>query len=232
MGHRGASSIMPENTRSAFLKAIELQADMIELDVHLTKDGRLVITHDFDVVRQTGKAGQVEHMTLDELKQLDFATFIMSHNNVESILTLEEYFELIPQDFLTNIEIKNKAGDHCEISQRLVHCLQSLGKIDQVIISGFDHHALEVVHQYDQRIKLGLLFYGNLIDPLSYIKNIGFPVYSVHLAVEHTQESYVKKLINEGYNVYVYTVNDKKDAENLVAWGISGIITNDLLLLS
>ena len=73
--HRGASVSFPENTLSAFQGAIDAGADGVELDVHLSSDGRLVVTHDEDTVRVTGKQGRIATMTLAEIRALNFAAF-------------------------------------------------------------------------------------------------------------------------------------------------------------
>ena len=70
--HRGASGYAPENTHSAFLKAVEMGADGIELDVHMTKDGRIVVCHDGNVNRTSDGSGRIYDMTLSELRRLDF----------------------------------------------------------------------------------------------------------------------------------------------------------------
>ncbi|MFX1401592.1 MAG: glycerophosphodiester phosphodiesterase, partial [Promethearchaeota archaeon] len=71
IGHKGASKLKPENTLIAFQKAIDLQADYIEFDIQASKDGEIVVFHDYDILRLTGMEGYIEDMTLNELKQLN-----------------------------------------------------------------------------------------------------------------------------------------------------------------
>lgn len=105
MAHRGASKDAPENTIPAFEKAVEMQADYIELDVQETSDGAVVVTHDVNTKRVTGQNEFVWNMTLDEIKQLDAAYYFDGYENVE-IPTLSEVFDAVGGKIKFNIELK------------------------------------------------------------------------------------------------------------------------------
>ena len=107
LAHRGASAYAPENTEPAFRKAIELGADGVELDVHLCKDGHMVVNHNFDVDHNSDGLGLIEEYTLRELKQLDFGLWKGVEFKGTSILTLEEALEIVKNMKLINIEIKS-----------------------------------------------------------------------------------------------------------------------------
>ena len=98
IAHRGASAYELENTFAAFEKAIEMKADMIELDLHLTKDGEIIIMHDFQLRRMTDGGGRIEDLNYDEIKKFH-------ENNGELIPTFEEVIK----------QTANKIGLYCEL---------------------------------------------------------------------------------------------------------------------
>ncbi len=120
LAHRGASAYAPENTMAAFKKAIEMNADGIELDVHLSKDGYIVIIHDERVDRTTDGKGEVKDFSLDELKKLDAGSWFSDEYKGEKIPTLEELLSLIKNtEIYLNIEIKAGYRVYPDIEEKL-----------------------------------------------------------------------------------------------------------------
>ncbi len=144
LGHRGYSAKYPENTLLAFRKAIEAGADGIELDVWLTKDGEVVVIHDETVDRTSNGSGKVKEMTLEELKALDFGSG-------EKIPTLEEVFEVVPEDAIVNVEIKD--ADAVEKTADII----GGNNPGRVIVSSFLIDALREYRKLDSETKLGIL---------------------------------------------------------------------------
>nr|WP_263972611.1 glycerophosphodiester phosphodiesterase family protein [Thermoanaerobacterium thermosaccharolyticum] len=108
IAHRGDSKNAPENTLSAFKRAVEVGSDGIEIDVQLCKDGHLVVIHDERVDRTTDGIGYVKDYTLSELKRLSAGIKFGKKFADEKIPTLPEVFELLKnEDVLLNIEIKS-----------------------------------------------------------------------------------------------------------------------------
>ncbi|AXF55531.1 glycerophosphodiester phosphodiesterase family protein [Salicibibacter kimchii] len=107
IAHRGYSREAPENTFAAFRRAIEKGASGIELDVHVSKDGELVVMHDDDVSRTTNGKGLVRDMTASELKRLDAGSWFGEPYRGEEVPFLEEVLHFVPPEVLINIEIKN-----------------------------------------------------------------------------------------------------------------------------
>src|SRR5690554_2404438 len=106
--HRGASAYAPENTGAAFRKALDMKADGIELDVHLSKDGHVVVIHDEKVDRTSNGKGLIRDLKLDELKSLDFGAWFSSEFAGEPIMTLDEVLSLLDGwDGILNIELKS-----------------------------------------------------------------------------------------------------------------------------
>ena len=104
--HRGASYEAPANTLAAFLLACELGADGIELDVHLSSDGEVVVIHDFDVEATTDGQGRVRDKTLAELKALDAGGWFDPTFAGQRIPTLQEVIDAIGHHLLLNVELK------------------------------------------------------------------------------------------------------------------------------
>src|SRR5690625_6609337 len=107
IAHRGASGNAPENTLAAFQLAVEEGADGIELDVHLSKDGELVVIHDDTLDRTTNGTGRVQDKDLDELKTYDAGSWFDSKFASERIPLLQEVIDILPDDVFLNVEIKN-----------------------------------------------------------------------------------------------------------------------------
>lgn len=148
--HRGDCYNYYENTMTAFKMAIESGCDMIETDIHLTKDGYLVLIHDDRVDRTTNGKGRVDEMTLEELKQLN-AGDIATH---EEIPTLEELLELVVNTSMTlNLEIKEYWSEKNE--ERCIKCIEdtlalvekySMG--NRIVVNSFDAWVLEYVYKW------------------------------------------------------------------------------------
>jgi len=117
VGHRGAMASAPQNTLAAFRKAIEFGADGVELDVHLSKDGAVVVMHDFFVDRATDGTGRVAQKTLAELKALDAGIKFSPQFAGERVPTLSEVFDVLEGKLLVNVELK--ALDHSLCAPRL-----------------------------------------------------------------------------------------------------------------
>lgn len=129
--HRGAMETHPENTISAFNEAILLGAHMIEFDVQMTKDNKLVIMHDKTVDRTTNGAGLVSELTLEEIKKLDAGSWKSQQFASEKVPTFKETLEIMPQNIWLNIHLKG--GE--ELGEATAKVLNSAGRIHQGVIA-------------------------------------------------------------------------------------------------
>src|SRR6056297_1649122 len=145
LGHRGASGMAPENTESAFKKALQSGADGVELDVHLTKDKELVVIHDERVDRTTDGTGYVKDLTLKEIKKLDAGSYFSPQFAGERILTLEEALELARSFKLINIEIKNMIIKYKDIERELLGTIKKMNLESKVICSSFNHYSVALI---------------------------------------------------------------------------------------
>ncbi len=226
IAHRGASGYAPENTMAAFNRALEMNVHGIELDVQMSRDNEIVVIHDYKVDRTTNGVGKVRQHTLEELKGLDSGTWFDTAFAQEKIVTLEEVFQEIPSDMLINVEIKNQSKVKDNIAEKLVELIDKYDRHKTVIISSFDHTVLKNVSELQSGIRLGVLLYASLVEPWRYINRMEMDIHSIHCALEYTDESFIKESQKRGFKVFVYTVNDRVDAEYLKNSGVDGIITN------
>lgn len=152
VGHRGAMGYCPENTLASFERGLELGADWIELDVHLSRDGALIVIHDESLERTTNGHGLVRDHTLAELKQLDAG-------DGQKIPTLNEVLDWARQrDTIVDIEIKNAPIYYEGIEQRVVDAVSEAAMTERVIVISFDHAAVQRVIRLEPRIATGVLY--------------------------------------------------------------------------
>jgi glycerophosphoryl diester phosphodiesterase len=145
IGHRGARAYAPENTLTSFRKAIELDANAVELDVRKTKDGKLVVIHDADVKRTTNGKGLVSELTLRQIKDL-------SIEGSEKIPTLEEVLDFLDKKVQVLIELK-EAG----YEKQVFEILHAKGLEKTVILTSFLEEALQKVRELDSNLATGLI---------------------------------------------------------------------------
>jgi glycerophosphoryl diester phosphodiesterase len=147
IAHRGASYTQPENTIAAFKEAIRLGVQGVEMDVRETKDGQLVLMHDFLVNRTTNGSGRISHMTLAEVKELDAGSWKGEKFRGEKVPTLEEALTIIPRNMWIDIHIKDD-----DATMKIAELVIKLGIQDQALL-GCDDSYIEKLHQLDSRLK-------------------------------------------------------------------------------
>ncbi|ACS34195.1 glycerophosphodiester phosphodiesterase family protein [Thermococcus gammatolerans] len=153
LGHRGCMGKFPENSLLAFRKAIEAGADGVELDVWLTKDGNAIVMHDETIDRTSNMSGKQKEMTLEELKKADIG-------GGEKIPTLEEVFEVLPEDALVNVELKDR-----DAVERVAEIVK-VNNPQRIMISSFDVEALREYRRFDDETTMGLLIDREDVVPL------------------------------------------------------------------
>lgn len=222
IGHRGASKTEPENTLKSFRKAIELQADYIEFDIQESKDGEIVVFHDYEISKITSKEGYIKEMTLEELKQLDVG-------DGEKIPTLQETIEITKGKIGLQIEIKVES-----IGKKLIKMLWDANLIESTIISSFIHNELLKVKKLEPKVKLGALLSERISDSIDLIKStkrlIKKNFFAVHPHFAGVDKQLVDYAHNNNLKVNVWTVNEKVDMKKLISIGVDGIITDDIPL--
>lgn len=171
-GHRGASAYAPENTLEAFRMAMEMGADGVELDVHMTLDGELVVIHDDTVDRTTDGHGKVCGFTLAQLKALDARNGMDDYPGVK-IPTLKEVYALLqPLGAMVNIEVKTTESFYPGIEEKLLELEKEMGMVGRTVYSSFNHYTIANLRKLDPEVKLGLLYMSGLYEPWHYAKQV------------------------------------------------------------
>lgn len=226
--HRGSLTEAPENTLPAMMKAIDGGAQAIELDVQLTKDKELVVIHDQKLERfNSDYPGLIKDYTLAEIKQIDVGSVFSDEYKGTTLSTLQEILTICPDDLVINIEIKNIPIIYEGIEDVLLDCLDKNKRLTEIIISSFDHYALEKVQRLQPNISLGLLLYYRILKPWEYVKHCGLNISSVHPHESYTDKEFIDEFHKLGYKVYPYTVNDLEQYGKLVSNGVDGVFSNN-----
>jgi glycerophosphoryl diester phosphodiesterase len=227
IAHRGFSGAAPENTLAAFRKAIEIGCDMIELDVHLTRDGQVVVIHDESLERTTNGRGKVKDYTLAQLKKLDAGSWFSSQFSGEQIPTLKEVLQLAKGKVPVCLEIKTKNLDLLSIrdlADKAWAEVRNAGMENQVIFFSFHPYALERIQEKDARVWVLFLYQ----KPWNYVHEItggrSFP--ALGLNHSHLTKDKIVALRQKGMKIKVWTVNEEADMEKFIPWQVDGIITN------
>lgn len=231
MAHRGVSSLYPENTILAFKKAIEAKYDCIELDVRLSKDGIPVVIHDATIQRTSNGGKQyIHHLTIEQLKQYDFGSWLDPKFQEEKIPTLEEVFQLIKGERIElNIELKNVPviPSH-NFERKILHLVYKYHLEDRVMFSAFDHQCLHRLYKLDENIKVGLIFHVNLIDIFHYLDHMSMDIFSIHPNYFYITKEMITEAHERNIIVNAYTVDHMKIAQKLRGMKVDGLITNKI----
>lgn len=224
IGHRGAAGEAPENTLASFALALKQGAEGIELDVHISKDGEIVVCHDPTLDRTTNGSGLICEKSWDEIKLLDAGSWFSEAYIGERVPLLSEVFDLVPRGILINVEVKHAYEGQME--KELLAFLRERGRLEDVVISSFDHKVIRRIKQAEPGVRVGLLYAANLIDHAAYAQQIGVDVYSLHPHHHCIEEEDVAAASAAGLATYPYTVNEEADCKRMIASGVSGIITD------
>ena len=219
IGHRGAKGYEPENTLVSFEKALEMNADGIELDVHTCKSGELIVIHDFTVDRTTNGKGAVSDLTLSELKALRInATF--------QVPTLEEVLTLFTKKHLINIELKgtNTAQKVCECISKWVK--ENRLQFQNFIVSSFEEQLIAQVAEINAKIPLGILTQTSMEQALEWANR--YAVKTIHPHFSLLTPENVALTRQKGYQIFTWTVNEPVDIERVKDLGVNGIIKDYL----
>lgn len=226
VAHRGSSGNRPENTLPSFAEAVRVDADVIELDVHLTKDGHLLVMHDELVDRTTDGKGYIRELTLAEIKKLNAGSWFSPVYKSTKVPTLKEVLDLLMmrnyRGVLT-IEIKTDKYHYPDIEKKTSELMMSRQWPFEHWYCSFNVKSLDILHELEPDTQLDLIMsMSEKKPPLAlerpYIEGI-HPKYD--WALEHSGE------IN-GYPIAVrpWTIDEEKAMVKCLEMGVTGIITN------
>lgn len=245
--HRGGGGIIPENTLPAFIYSSSLGADVLELDIHRTSDGELVVIHDRTVDRTTNGSGKVSEMTLAEIKKLDAAANFSADGGKTypfrgkgfTIPTLREVFDVLPNSIF-NVEPKRQGS---EMAEPLCALIREKNMADKVIIASFTQAILDdaraacpevatsagplEVLSFALRVRGGI---GESYSPPMQTLQVPRSVGSIDLVTKE----FVDAAHERNLKVHVWTINSPDEMRRLIDLGVDGIMTdypNELMKL-
>lgn len=217
IGHRGAKGHTVENTLASFQKAIELQVDAIELDVHVCKSGELVVFHDFTLERLTNGEGEIAKHNLEELKKLTIAA-------AYKIPTLIETLETIDRKCIVNIELKGR-----NTAQPVAELITSFVKnknwnYADFIVSSFQYEELAVFSKLNLNIPLAILTQASVQQAMDWA--IEFKATHIHPHFSLLTADNCNFAKEKGLKINTWTVNETIDIEHVKRFNIDGIISD------
>lgn len=218
IAHRGAMGHAPENTIASIRKALELGVSCIEIDVY-SVHGDLLVIHDERLERTTNGKGKLWEHDFGYLRSLDAG-------NGEQIPTLAEVCGEIDGKACLNIELKGTkvAADVVYFIQTMLHPEISCWRREQLIISSFDHRALQQVHKLDPSLNIAALGYSIPVDYARFAEKLG--ALAVNPSLDLVDQAYVDDAHARGLKVYVYTVNAPDEIQAMADLGVDGVFTN------
>lgn len=225
--HRGAKTVAPENTLPAFERALVMGVDGIELDVHCSKDGHLVVIHDESLERTTSGTGKVGDYTVAQLAKIDAGSHFGPAFTGVGIPTLDEVFDLVGNRCRVNVELKSEDPNGGDQAEPLIAMIKSRKLYDQVIVSSFNPPSLIKMRALAPTIRLGLLYY---LPMPTWLRTAWFSpiirpeaIHPEHILIDAELMAWAKAT---GCAVNTWTVNDVTEARRLAALGVDVIMSD------
>lgn len=245
ISHRGGAEVFPDNTLLAYENAIALyQTDVLEIDVHRTKDGSLVVLHDAFVDLTTDGHGLVKEMNLEAVQALDAGYRFTTDRGVTrpyrgmglQIPTLAEVFQAFP-DHLTNIEVKQLEP---RIETDLVQMIRDFHMVDKVCLGSFDDRSAEILRELLPEAchyapeSMATQFYASTRVALGGAYPLPVDAFSLPPTsgvLDVLDEGTINAIHDRGLFVWAWTINEEDEMKRLLKLGVDGIMTDrpDLL---
>lgn len=223
--HRGAAGTYPENTMISFQIAETHKADGIELDVQLTKDGKVVVIHDETVNRTTNGKGAVRNYTYEDLQKLDASYTFSKKVGFCSIPLLEDVLEWLQSNkLLLNIELKNNKVPYRGLDEEIITLVRKYEMETRTILSSFNHYSMKRCHMMAPDIETAILYREGLHSPWGYARKMGAS--AIHPNYRYIADGIIEQTLENGIAVRPYTVNDEEMMHKLFRMGVSGIVTD------
>ncbi|MCM3626938.1 glycerophosphodiester phosphodiesterase [Paenibacillus glycanilyticus] len=224
IGHRGAAGEAPENTLASFKLAAEQGSHMVELDIHLSKDGKLIVCHDDTLDRTTNYSGAIRSLHSDEIREADAGSWFSPSFAGERVPFLEEVYDLLPQHIEINVEVKDAGGGL--LDEVLLDFLRGEDRLERTVVSSFDHKLLLRLKQAEPELRIGLLYAADLLHHATYAALLETEVWSLHPHHGLIGAQDAGDATAAGLHIYPYTANHPADWDRLVSIGVTGIITD------
>jgi glycerophosphoryl diester phosphodiesterase len=226
-GHRGAAGLAPENTLAAFRKAITLGVDALEMDLHVTRDGEVIVIHDETLDRTTDGRGSVADLTLEEVKRRDAGGKFAPTFRGERIPTLREVIDLVKESrsARTRLDLEIKFGKGQEgapedFERRVLDILRATGFVERVNVISFHHPSLIKMKGLEPKIRTGLLEGGQHAhqDAVGLVRRYQADYYSPRF--RQVTATVVSGLHHAGIPIVPWTVNEEPEMWRLMTLGL------------
>lgn len=224
--HRGSKCNCPENTLAAFREAVRVQSDGIELDVHLSADGQLVVIHDERIDRTTTGKGYVRKMTVAEIKRFNAGSWFKDEFRKEKVPTLTEVLTLLKElnfSGILNIEIKSDKFHYPDIERKLSNMMRGENWPFIYIYSSFNIDSLKILRELEPHVELSYLTHNRL-------KKVENGLLSDFITSIHPKKTYAFKhsalAASSSKPLRVWTVNDECEMRQAFQENVAGIITD------
>lgn len=240
IAHRGASGYAPENTLISFKKAFEMGAREVEFDVQMTKDGQLVVIHDFFLDRTTSGSGMVMTTHYTDIQKLDAGSWFDKAFDGEKVPLLSEVIDVCiaessrknwRSELIMHIEIKKPKLEQRAVELAVLELVLEKNCLEQVVFSSFLHSSLKSLLS-KQAVKVGVLIGSEILRPMDYLARQELMNYSINQSAEFIDLTFVKEAHEAGIQVLSYTVNNREIALYFDSLGVDGIFCNYPDLLS
>ena len=231
IAHRGASAYAPENTISAFHKAVNSNADGIELDIKFSADKEIVVIHDQTVDRTTNGKGKVKELSSDELRKLDAGSFFSKDFENEKIPFLKEVLEKFSDQMIINIEITNYSSIMDGLAQSTAMMVKELGIQKSVLFSSFHPLNLLITRRLLPEVPVALLALpgkSGWLARSNLLRWVSSQI--VHPYFKDVDYVYIQKQHQLNRKVNIWTINQEADMKRFVEANVDGLITDNPIL--
>ena len=219
IGHRGAKGYVAENTYESISKAIELGVDGIEIDVFKCASGELVLFHDKNLQELTGKSGLIENLTIKELENF----LVLGKYKIP---TLKDILTRIEKPLIVNIELKGL--NTAQATSKIIADISTSTSwgLEHFIVSSFNWDELELFRSLDKITPVGVLVSKSMSinEAIEFGKKIN--AQAIHPNFKLLNDKTVKKIKNNGFKIYTWTVNNEDDINFMKKLEVDGIISD------
>jgi len=229
IAHRGASGsgLAPENTLAACERALREGVDAIEIDVHATLDGHVVVLHDSTLDRTTDRSGEVARMTFAQVREADAGAWFGAELAGERVPSLAEVLELARRRAMVVIEVK---ADH--IAERVLQTIAAAGAVDRVVLQSFSAETVRRLKVLEPRIPAAWLLGRVVPGPtrprarrlVRQLLELGASAASMWCGT--LTAAFVEELRLRALSVWTWTVDEEAALRSAISMGVDGIITN------
>lgn len=235
IAHRGASGYAPENTLPALRKAMELGANYLEIDVHQSNDGQIVVIHDSDIDRTTNGSGSIKDMNINELKRFDAGSWFDPVFAGTTIPTLQDVINILEPNVNLIVEVKGNSEDYPGIEENIIRIVNQNNIGSQVILKSFSIDVLErfkTLAPEIRRLYVLVLHFSGLKFTID--KWISFTdIYENPSGAQYFQVHrwFINRSLIEGAHansikIIAWNVNTVEEIEAMLQLGVDGIETD------